>query len=114
MTANLDDPDGDVSSTTWSWESSSDQTDWSPISGAEAAAYTPVGDDVGDHLRVTATYTDRRGAGKTAQAVSTNEVQAAPLTNDPPAFSAETADRTIPENTAADTDIGNPVTATDS
>ena len=114
LTANLDDPDGDVSSTAWSWESSSDQTDWSPISGAEAAAYTPVGDDVGDHLRVTATYTDRRGAGKTAQAVSTNEVQAAPLTNDPPAFSAETADRTIPENTAADTDIGDPVTATDS
>ena len=113
LTANLNDPDGDVSSTTWSWESSSDQTDWSPISGAEAAAYTPVGDDVGDHLRVTATYTDRGGAGKTAQAVSTNEVQAAPLTNGPPAFSAETAGRTIPENTAADTNIGDPVTATD-
>ncbi len=113
LTANLDDPDGSITGITWLWESSLNKSSWTPISGVTSATYTPVAGDLNKYLRVTATYTDRRGAGKTAQAVSTNEVEAAPLTNDPPAFSAETADRTIPENTAADTNIGDPVTATD-
>ena len=112
LTATLEDPD-DVRSVTWRWERPSNKGSWDPITSATSASYTPVAADVGDHLRATASYTDGHGPGKSAQAVSDNEVRAAPVNNAAPTFSAETAGRTIAENTAPDTNIGNPVTATD-
>ena len=112
LTATLGDPD-DVRSVTWRWERPSNQGSWDPITSATSASYTPVAADVGDHLRATASYTDGHGPGKSAQAVSDNEVRAAPVNNAAPTFSAETAGRTIAENTAPDTNIGNPVMATD-
>ena len=65
------------------------------------------------YLRATASYTDPQGSGKSADAVSANAVQAAPGTNSEPVFSADTATRSVAENTAAETDFGTAVTATD-
>ena len=117
LTATLDDPDDVVSgSVTWSWESSPNRnSSWTPISGATSAAYTPVAADAGGFLQATASYTDGEGPGKSAQAVSTDRVQAAPVEpNDPPEFPlTETRARDVDENTPAGEDIGEPVTATD-
>ena len=113
LTAALSDPDGNVTGTTWEWESSSDQTNWAAISGATDGSYSPVAGDVGNYLRVTASYADGEGSGKSAQAVSDNAVQAAPITNSAPVFSGDPATREIAENTAAGENIGNPLVATD-
>ncbi len=117
LTATLDDPDDVVSgSVTWSWaRSQSRNTPGTPISGATSAAYTPVAADAGRFLQATASYTDGEGPGKSAQAVSTDRVQAAPVEpNDPPEFPlTETRARDVDENTPAGEDIGEPVAATD-
>ena len=114
LTATLSDPDKSVSGTTWVWESSSDQTNWAVIVGATSAGYTPVDGDLGKYLRATATYTDGEGSGKSAEAVSANAVEAAPVTNSAPEFpSAETGARSVAENTGAGENIGAAFTATD-
>ena len=99
---------------TWSWESSPNGSSWTPISGADTASYTPVPADVDRYLRATASYTDGEGSGKSAQVVSANRVQPAPLPpNEPPQFPSNTTLRNVDENTVAGEDIGPPVTATD-
>ena len=118
LSATLADPDGTVSGTTWLWESSSDgNTGWTTVSGATstvtASRYTPVSTDLNQYLRATATYTDPQGSGKSAEAVSDNGVQARPVTNAAPGFSAEATTRAVDEDTAAGGDVGAPVTATD-
>ena len=114
VTADLADPDGDVSGVTWRWERSADNTAWTVIGGATAASYTPVVGDVSNYLRVTASYTDGEGSGKTARAVSDYAVRAVPATNSAPAFPAsETGTRSVAENTEAGEAIGAPVAATD-
>ena len=111
ITAALTDPDEGISGTVWQWERSSDgNTAWAGI-GASSPAYTPVDGDVGYHLRATASYTDGHGPGKTAQAASTQAVQAG--ANRPPEFDSATATREVPENTAAGQNIGAPFLATD-
>ena len=111
ITAALTDPDEGVSGAVWQWERSSDgNTDWAGI-GTGSPSYTPVDGDVGYHLRATASYTDGHGPGKTAQAASTQAVQAG--ANRPPEFDSATAAREVPENTEAGENIGAPVTATD-
>ena len=118
QTAALTDPDGTISDTTWVWESSADgNTGWTVVSGATGtlttSSYAPVTADVGQYLRATATYTDAEGSGKSAEAVSANPVQARPVTNSPPQFSAETDTREVDENAAEGQNVGAPVTATD-
>ena len=114
VTAALADPDGDVSGVTWRWERSADNTAWTVIGGATAASYTPVVGDVSNFLRVTASYTDEEGSGKTAQAASNNAVRAVPATNSAPAFPAsETGARSVAEDAEASEAIGAPVAATD-
>ena len=114
LNAMLDDPDGGVTSDSWTWEKSSDQSTWDPISTATSDSYTPVETDVNKYLRVKASYTDGEKSGKSAEAVSTNPVEAAPVTNVAPAFpSTETGTRSVPEDTPAGQDIGEPVIATD-
>ena len=114
VTAALADPDGDVSGVTWRWERSADNTAWTVIGGATAASYTPVVGDVSNFLRVTASYTDEEGSGKTAQAASNNAVRAVPATNSAPAFPAsETGTRSVAEDAEASEAIGAPVAATD-
>ena len=112
LTATLSDPDGAVSGTTWVWESSADgSTGWTVVTGATStvttSSYTPVDDDLGRYLRVTATYTDPEDSGKSAEAMAANRTNAAPV------FSSNTADRSVVENAAMGDNIGTPVTATD-
>ena len=118
LSATLTDPDGTASGTTWVWESSSDgNTGWTTVSGATSTAtasrYTPVSTDLNKYLRATATYTDPQGSGKSAEAVSDNAVQARPVTNAAPGFSAEATTRAVDEDTVAGGNVGAPVTATD-
>ena len=113
LTATLTDDDGVKSSpaVTWKWESSTDQSNWTVIDGETTNTYTPDTEDIGDYLRVTATYDDELGSGKTAEKVS-KAVLTAPPTNLQPEFADETTTRSVVENTAAGEDIGAPVSAT--
>ena len=113
MSAYLDDPDGEVADVTWTWESPGDQAEWSAIDGADTASYTPVEDDEGRHLRVTAAYTDGEGAGKSAQAVSLNPVHELEVNHSPTFPATETGLRMVPENTPPGAAIGEPFTAID-
>ena len=116
LTATLDDQDGiktDVD-VTRGWESSSDQTNWTPIDGATTNTYIPLKDDEGDYLRVTATYDDELGQGKTASAAPTNAVLPTAPTNEQPAFADDAVTTlTVLENTPAGENVGDPYTATD-
>ena len=74
LTATLTDPDTVSGTTTWTWERSSGRNSWTAIAGATAAAYTPVAGDSGQYLRVTASYTDGHGSGKSAVATAHHAV----------------------------------------
>ena len=114
FTATLDEPDDVSGSVTWLWERSPDgASDWTTISGATTAAYTPVAGDVGDYLRATASYTDREGPDKSAQASSANAVEVAPGRNAPVLREYPTARRSLPRNTPAGRNFGRPISATD-
>ena len=78
MTATLTDPDGVSGTVTYRWERSAGRSAWTDIVGATAASYTPTSAETGHFLRVTATYTDGHGSGRTATA-RTSEVVAGPL-----------------------------------
>ena len=96
VTATLEDDDGiktDVE-IAWVWESSSDPTDansWTTITGATTNTYIPQEEDEGEFLRVTATYEDEFGAGKTAQEETDSAVLDMPATNEPYPRSTPTA-----------------------
>ena len=113
LTATLDDPDGGVTGVSWQWQVSDDQSAWSDIKTATSASYTPLAGDESRYLRVTASYSDRRGPGKEAERSLPNPVQAAPTINRPPQFPAPSTSRSVPENTPRGEDIGAPVTAAD-
>ena len=86
VSATLTDPDGSVDDVAWSWERSLDQTAWTALEDADGATYTVGSQDLGHHLRATASYTDAEGSGKTASQVTagkvTNEPQSvSPVTN---------------------------------
>ena len=109
IVATLTDPDGSITETTWLWERSLDKIAWTAIGGATSAEYTPVLEDAGHYLRVTASYADGEGPGKAANGISDEPVQG----SSPPMFSEGTsATRSVEENTAASEDIGGPVQAT--
>ena len=111
LTATLSDGDGPVGATEWLWYRIDSATSSStPITGARASSYTPVAADVGNLLKVTATYTDGYDSGNTASASITTPVAAA---NVPPAFADATATRSVAENMSAGTLVGGPITATD-
>ncbi len=113
LTATLQDPDGGVTSTTWVWDSSTDQVSWSAISGETSASYTPQSSDVGRYLRATASYTDGEGSGKTAQAALSNPVTATATPNRAPDFGKATEQLSVAENTASGAAIGSAVEASD-
>ncbi len=88
LTADLSDPDGVTDSTAvWQWERSTGRNSWAVIDGADAASYTPVAADTNTFLRVTATYDDEHGTGKTVSEVAPNVVTGPLLTG----LTAETA-----------------------
>ena len=103
ITATLSDPDGNVSGETWQWSRGDE-----PIDGATADSHTVTTDDVGHVLSATIRYTDGHGPGKSARAATASAVG-----NDAPAFPANTFSRSIDENAATGTAVGEPVIATD-
>ena len=124
LTAMDSDPDGNRSDLKWQWAKSMtmDGT-YEDIDKAISSAYTPKDADIDYYLRVTASYTDPEGEGKTAMATSAYAVQGVRSENKPPAFldqdpdtpgdQNETATRKVAENTPAGSAIGDPVVAED-
>ncbi len=107
LTASVTDADSGsaaVTGTTWQWQSSSagSTTD---ISGATAAAYSPVADDVDRTLQAVATYNDSTASGKTATSAPTATVTAAPPSA-PTGLTAEAGDATVTLAWAAPSETG--------
>ena len=113
LRAYLDDPDGGVTDISWQWERSQDRADWITIGGAGSETYTPTGEDEGSHLRVTASYTDGEGPGKSAHAVTLNPVHELETNHAPTFLPTETGVRRVAENTPPGSPIGEPFTAID-
>ena len=85
---------------------------WTEITGETTDSYTPGTDDIGDYLRVTATYGDSFGDNKTATG-TTGAVADRPATNQQPSFASNAATTlSVAENTLAGTNIGDAYTAT--
>ena len=114
---NLMDPDGMMSGITWQWSRAGsaafgDDDNVMEIKDATMASYTPMAADDGDYLKVTASYTDAQGPGKTSEKVSGRAVQR--VRNLAPMFTDEDADtegiqvdpREVAENSVADTNVG--------
>ena len=122
LVATLTDGDGSISGEMWRWARSEDgETGWANISGATSSgatssgatssSYTPTETDGDFFLRASVTYTDNRGGGKSAEAMTEGRV---PSENRRPTFpSTETGQRTVAENTRANANIGDPVAAVD-
>ena len=67
VTAELSDPDGGVTGTTWQWASASAMAGpFTDIAGATSASYTPGEGDAGMYLMATATYDDVHDTDQTA------------------------------------------------
>ena len=82
------------------------------ISGATASTYTLVAADQGKTIKVKVSFTDDASNAETLTSAATAAVAAA-VPNNPPAFSADTAARSVAENTAAGQNVGAALTATD-
>ena len=102
LIATLEDGDGNISGAVWRWaRSENGRTGWIFISGAVSSSYTPVDADGDFFLWASAvSYTDNRGGGKSAEAVTGHRV---PSENRRP----------VPENTRTGVSIGAPVAAED-
>ena len=111
LTAELSDDDIVVGAIDWQWSRVNPSTGGSPpITGARSSSYTPVMADVGNNLKVTASYTDGEGSGKSASASTTTPVADV---NAAPEFAAAAATREVAENMESGTPVGSPVTAID-
>ena len=110
----------------WQWSKSSSRTGtYADITGddaAETSTYTPASQDRGMYLRVTATYEDGEGEGKTVVATSAYPVRAFPSGNSGPSFpddfNAEEDGDQLPMAKADDgategDNVGDPVEAND-
>ena len=124
FTADVNDPDGNVTNAQWQWaKSGSRNGSYANIALAETATYTPIDADVGAFLRATVTYTDPEGSGKTAVERSEFSVQEVRGANMAPEFAADqdpvmdglqaNAARRVAENSQAGQPVGSQVTATD-
>ena len=122
LSARLSDEDDMVDDQRWQWARSRDGRAWTDIEGAISPLRSPTLADVGMYLRVTVTYSDKFGDGKTVSAVSANRVEATTLANTAPSFAGQDDDettsyidvtRSVPESTAVGMPIGEPVSATD-
>ena len=116
FTATLTDGDGGLTNRTWQWARSTNRSSWTDIPTATSNTYTAVADDVGNYLRISTEYTDRRGSGKTALFVMTVRIADStdrPAANTAPAFPEPTAMRAIGQGTAPGRSIGSAVRAMD-
>ena len=121
------DPDGGVTGVTWQWSRADnaafgDNDNVTKIKDATNAGYTPVVADDGKFLRVTASYTDAEGSGKTAVGVTASpDVAVQKVRNLAPVFTDEDDDtdgiqidpREVAENAAEEALVGAVVVATD-
>ena len=112
VTASIIDSDGGVSAPTWQWSKSDTLVGTlTDITGATEASYTPVSADLNKYLRVSASYTDRRGPDKNAISlpaqvlVSIFTAPAFPDTDNPP-DGADPITLTIDENSPGGTNVG--------
>ena len=88
LKAALADGDGGVSGEMWQWaRSENGRTGWANISGEADATHTPTEADEDFYLRASVTYADRRGSGKSAEAVTSGPV---PSENQGPLFPTPT------------------------
>ena len=109
LTATLVDPDDLVSGESWSWSSSTTTNGtFTAITGATSASYTPAAGDVGNYLRVTASYTD---SSESEQSVSVDSTDAT-LANPSPVFADALVTFSVAEDATTDDAVGT-VTATD-
>ena len=112
LTAFLTDPEG-AFGVDWLWERSTNRADWTTVPGAVSNTYTPTAGDEDDWLRVTASYSDKFGSGKTARAELANAVQAAAGNSAPSFPPGEDGLRSVEENSPPDQRVGAPVVAVD-
>ncbi|WP_419553141.1 S8 family serine peptidase [Candidatus Poriferisodalis sp.] len=113
-----DDPDRLIRGTKWRWERSApgSMLGWARVTGVPQwgwrhSTYVPNDDDVGRFLRVTASYSDPQGPGKSAEVVSALLVRA---DNVAPVFpAAGTVARRVDESAGPNTEFGDPVVASD-
>ena len=114
ITADLTDPDGDVSGSSWQWARSEDDPARSPdpsdIADATSATYTPTNDDTSYFVRVTAMYTDGAegiiAGPRTAVVTAMHAVLEVKDEQRPPEFPEETAMRMVAENAPSTTFVG--------
>ncbi len=108
LTATLMDEDGVLSAgRRRTWQRSAGGNSWNDI--GTGRMYNPVTSDAGRWLRAVFTYSDGHGPGKRAVSAAV-KVQPG---NAAPDFGADAFEREVPENSAAGTNVGEPVTATD-
>ena len=109
ITADVEDPDGTPTEMKYRWSYSDSMSGpFTPYPAETTDRFTPVEADVGRYLRVVVEYNDVHGP-QTESATTETAV----ISNDAPEFPSENATRSVAENTAAGTNIGDPVTATD-
>ena len=106
LTASLTDPDGAVTAEQWSWARADDAAGpFAPITGANAAAYTPGADDLRKVLRATVTYNDASSATIQRQAHAVS----APVSGSiEPEYAEATVTFSVEENSAGGADVGTP------
>ena len=111
LQAALADGDDSVSGEMWQWaRSENGRTGWTNISGETDATYTPTEADEDFYLRASVTYADRRGGGKSAEAVTSGPV---PSENRRPLFPTPSPEPTTtstpsPTSTPAPTPTATP------
>ena len=113
LTATLTDPDGGITNESWSWQRSLNGSSWTSIANAGGGRYIPVDADLNHYLRVTVHYTDGHGSGKRLQKVSNQQTATSSINNRPPSFDSSAMERSVPENSTADTRVGTAVAADD-
>ena len=123
LTATVSDLDrvDSTSLTVWTWERSTSRGGpWTALTGASSTAtestYTPLEADFDQYLRVTATYTDGHGMGKTLSDALEQRVvpQTAGEGNNQPEFTVKPQRRSVLESAGPNAPVGAAVTATDS
>ena len=97
LTAALTDEDGTTSGESWQWARSTSATGpWASISSnGTSATYTPVDGDANNYLRVTASYTDPQGSGKSESATTTATVLGVTATPNDGTVSVSSAQPTV-------------------
>ena len=107
LTATLTDPDGTATVSSWKWYRGS-----TLISGSTGNTHAVTTTDVGNRIRVTATYSDGSGPAESASLTSANPVQGTHQANTGPTFGSATTTRRVDENSKSG-NVGGVVTATD-